>query len=208
MLKEAARTRRSAAQVEALERSRSSSTATSITWSGSCGPPRSTISGCVRRWPTTCRTGRCACGISAELHTSGAARPIACLRDRNHAVSNRAGSAQPTSPSTPAPATSKSSSSGARIGVLLIVEDDGVGFDPSEAGRRSAGLRTARHAGTRRAGRRHPPDRVAPAGGTTILVRMPTPPAATVPSNMPDRTPRFASCSPTITSPSATGSSC
>ena len=39
-------------------RSRSSSIATSIISSGSCGRPRSTTSACARRSPTTCRTGR------------------------------------------------------------------------------------------------------------------------------------------------------
>ena len=47
-------------------RSRSSSIATSIISSGSCARPRSTISACARRWPTTSRTGRARVGIAAR----------------------------------------------------------------------------------------------------------------------------------------------
>ena len=61
MLKEAARRpRRSGGTGQrARDRWRSSSIATSIIWSGSCGRPRSTTSACARRSRTTFRTGRC-----------------------------------------------------------------------------------------------------------------------------------------------------
>ena len=52
-------------------RSRSSSIATSITSCGSCGRPRSTISACRRRSPTTSRTGRSARASPRSCTPSG-----------------------------------------------------------------------------------------------------------------------------------------
>ena len=44
--------------------------------------------------------------------------------------------------------------------VVLIVEDDGVGFDPGDAGTTRQGLGSVRHAGARLAGRRDDSDRI------------------------------------------------
>ena len=44
--------------------------------------------------------------------------------------------------------------------VSLIIEDDGVGFDQGNAGHAASGVRAARHAGTRRPGRRDGANRI------------------------------------------------
>ena len=100
----------------------------SISWCGSCGRRRSTTSGCGRRSPTTFRTGRSASGIAAELHTSGllddrlasevetALYRIAQEALNNVAKHSRARRVEVILERRP-------------DCVLLIVEDDGVGFD-------------------------------------------------------------------------------
>ena len=84
----AARTGRSARSA-----SRSSSTATSITWSGSCGRPRSTISGLRAALANYVQDWSKRVGISAELHTSGLLDDRLASEDRNDALSHRAGGA-------------------------------------------------------------------------------------------------------------------
>ena len=114
LLKDACADRpRSGARTSTRSRpSRSGSTATSIISSGSCGRPRSTISACAPRSPTTSRTGRRASASPRELHTSGLLDDRLPSEVETDALPHRAGSADQRRQARAAPSTSRSSSSG------------------------------------------------------------------------------------------------
>ena len=85
---------------------RSGSTATSISWCGSSGRPRSTISACARRSPTTSRTGRIASASRPRCTRRDSRRSIA-RRRRNRALSDRPGGADQRREARQAPRSSK-----------------------------------------------------------------------------------------------------
>ena len=186
-------------------RSRSSSIATSITSSGSCGRRRSTISACRPRSPTTSRTGRSARASPPSC------TPRGCCDDRlaSEAETTLYRIAQEALTNVAKHSRAKHVDvilERRADQVLLIVEDDGVGFDPGDAGDDAGdGLGLLGHAGARVAGRRDDRNRIgrrqghddsrADGGAACGDTDAPT---------MPDPH-RFGSCWPTITSPCATG---
>ena len=193
-------------QIDALEAVAQRLDATSITWSGSCGRRRSTTSGCARRSPTTSRTGRQRVSIPAKLHTTGllddrlpSETETTLYRIAQEALTNVAKHARARNVDVILERRADH--------VLLIVEDDGVGL--RRGGRRHAPARASGCWACRNAPRSSAPRskiESAPGEGTTILVRMrrwQTPGIACL-----TRPARSASCSPTTTSRSGTGSSC
>ena len=114
------------------------SIATSISSSGSCARPRSTTSACAPRSPTTCRTGRGASTFPPSCTPRGCSTSGSPRKPKRRSTESRR-KRSTTSRSTRAPGASRSSSSGAPTRVLLIVEDDGVGFDASPVARTRAG---------------------------------------------------------------------
>ena len=107
------------------------SIATSTSSSGSFGRPRSTTSACARRSPTTSRTGRGASTFPAELHTSGllddrlaSEAETTLYRVAQEALTNVAKHSRAQRVDVILERQADS--------VLLIVEDDGVGFDADQ----------------------------------------------------------------------------
>ena len=145
-------------------RSRGRSIATSTSSSGSSARPRSTTSACARRSPTTSRTGR---GASTSRPSS--TRP-GLLDDRlaseaettlyriaQEALTNVAKHSRATRVDVILERQADS--------VLLIVEDDGVGFDPDAERHRPAAVsgcsacRSGRRSSARRSRSNRPPAR-------------------------------------------------
>ena len=98
-------------------------------------------------------------GISATLHTSGLLddrlapdAETALYRIAQEALTNVAKHARATNVDIILDRRADH--------VLLIIEDDGVGFDPAACRKRRSGVRPGRHAGARRIGRRDARDRV------------------------------------------------
>ena len=116
----------------ARRRSRADSIATSITSSGSCGRRRSTISACARRWRTTSRTGRRASAFRPSC-TRRACSTIGCASEAETTLYRIAQEAL-TNVAKHARAKNVDVILERRADpVLLIVEDDGVGFEPPAA---------------------------------------------------------------------------
>ena len=113
-------------------------------------------------------------GIAAELHTSGLLDDRLRAGRGNDALPHRAGSADQRREALARAANVEVILERRADHVLLIVEDDGVGFDPA---RRAAGdrVRPAGHAGARRAGRRDARDRIGGRQGTTFSCAWRTP---------------------------------